>query len=94
MSEIQKMRQYIERTKAPYNIRYALDLSQSFALIDMSQETAIEAFTLAFQYGLAKGYRMAKAEAKKKVRKEAHHWAKIPTPQNGDHTQGMEVASL
>lgn len=67
MSEIEKMKQYIERTKmgqsksGPYqmNMKEALELAHQ---VIESVDFPIEVITLAFNYGKAKGYRAAKAE--------------------------------
>lgn len=69
MSEIEKMKKYIERTKmeTAEPIRYAMDMSEAFELARMTREGdtfSIEALSLAFDYGRAKGYRAAKAEGR------------------------------
>jgi len=67
MSEIEKMKKYIERTKLD-KYRYCLSMAEGFSLAHMARETndfPFEVVTLAFNYGKAKGYRAAKAEARK-----------------------------
>ncbi len=69
MSEIEKMKRYIERTdmkidgSSPYqlNIREALELADQAR---SSSVTPIGIISLAFSYGMAKGYRAAKAEVR------------------------------
>ncbi len=66
MTEIEKMKKYIERTKmnvslaSPYqmSVRETLDLAKGAA------ETPVDIICLAFDYGCAKGYRAAKAEGR------------------------------
>ncbi len=53
---------YIKKHGAPRNLRYALPVTEAFALADGM--TSLEAVSLAFTYGQAKGYRMAKREAR------------------------------
>ena len=61
MSEIEKIKRHIERTdirkdmQKKYSLRYD-------AIIALSKQDVFEAICLAFDYGRAKGYRMAKAE--------------------------------
>ena len=61
MTEIEKMKRYIERTKM--NIAatnpYQMNIRETLAVSDM---TSLEAISFAFQYGTARGYRAAKAE--------------------------------
>lgn len=63
MSEIEKMKRYIERTKMDIGSTspYQLGTRQAFAVSDMP---TIEAIFLAFNYGKAKGYRAAKKEVR------------------------------
>lgn len=64
MSEIEKMRRYIERTKANISSCYEMDFLE---VHELKQEAdAIDAIYLAFLYGRAKGYRAAKAEGRAK----------------------------
>lgn len=69
MTEIEKMKQYIERTnmnkKAVHF--YPLSLSEALELKQKVRESYFytdEVISLAFNYGKAKGYRAAKAEMK------------------------------
>ena len=70
MSEIEKIERYIELTsldKLPNktNLAYALDMSGASELSDMAAaRNGLDAISMAFQYGRAKGYRMAKAVGK------------------------------
>lgn len=60
MSEIEKMKRYIERTNAKVSDRYEMDLLEARELKREADLT--NAIYLAFLYGRAKGYRAAKAE--------------------------------
>lgn len=65
MSEIEKMKRYIERTPLDKNDRYFITIQEVFELGKAAKtEDAglIDALALAFNYGKAKGYRAAKAE--------------------------------
>ncbi len=64
MSEIEKMKRYIERAKINEQIqdRYGMKLDELRALAKIGIPFNIAA--LAFEYGQAKGYRAAKAEAR------------------------------
>lgn len=67
MNEIEKMKKYIERTKLD-KCSYCLSMAEGFSLAHMAHETngfPLEVVNLAFNYGKAKGYRAAKAEARK-----------------------------
>ena len=66
MTEIEKMRKYIERTKIPIanTSGYNMATLEAFALIE-DGGTPFESVVLAFKYGQAKGYRAAKAEVKR-----------------------------
>lgn len=67
MSEIEKMKRYIERTKMDKNYRFCMNFKEAVELSHMMRDTAIpaEIISLAFDYGKAKGYRSAKAEARR-----------------------------
>ncbi len=68
MSEIEKMKRYIERSKKfPMGTPYQMNLLEAFTLADMSAESATDAVCLAFEYGRAKGYRAAKVEMKEAI---------------------------
>lgn len=65
MSEIEKMKRYIERTKLSKNNRFGLNMPEAFELAYQAYtmgDLPIEIISLAFDYGRAKGYRAAKAE--------------------------------
>lgn len=69
MSEIEKMERYIERTKmsASTTSLYKMNMLEAFELAYQALECRdlpIEAISLAFNYGKAKGYRAAKAEGR------------------------------
>ena len=63
MSEIEKMKRYIERTKLNISAAspYQMSTRELFAT---STLTVFDAVNLAFKYGQAKGYRAAKAEGR------------------------------
>ena len=64
MSE-QKMIAYIQKTPIRNAIRYEIYIPEIRTLYQMASNGRIyEAFGLAFEYGRAKGYRMAKNEVK------------------------------
>lgn len=70
MSEIERMKRYIERTHAKKADGYCLVHSELRELMKMGQASAdalFEAVGLAFNYGKAKGYRAAKAERRAAV---------------------------
>lgn len=67
MSEIEKMKRYIERTKLNDNDRFYLNMREAFELAIQarnSDDFPLEVISLAFNYGKAKGYRAAKAEGR------------------------------
>ena len=68
MSEIEKMKRYIARTKLD-DSRYYLNLIEAIAIAKTAQtyDDALDAVSLAFKYGQAKGYRAAKAERRAAV---------------------------
>lgn len=61
MSEVEKIRSYIERYGAPYNPLYVMGMNEVSAVV--SEMGPFEAVSLAFTYGKAKGYQAAKKEA-------------------------------
>ncbi len=66
MTEIEKMKKYIERTKLP-SAGFYMNLDEAFELAGQAfgcGDLPIEAISLAFNYGKAKGYRAAKAEVR------------------------------
>ena len=58
MSEIEKMRRYIEKYKAPHTTRYNASINEIIAIA--SEMSPMEAANFAFVYGRAKGYRAEK----------------------------------
>lgn len=68
MSEIAKIKRYIGRTRISGNDRFYMNLIEAMELVHMAQNSAVpaDAIALAFDYGKAKGYRAAKAEARMK----------------------------
>lgn len=64
MTEIKKMQLYVDRTKIPNIEKYHLTGAQTVALVQMLHDVPFPQGALyeAFAYGLAKGYRAAKAE--------------------------------
>jgi hypothetical protein len=69
MSEIEKMKRYIERTKMDIKnpLQYAMNMREAFELSKQAHgcgDLPIEMINLAFNYGKAKGYRAAKAEGR------------------------------
>ena len=62
MSEIEKMKRYIERTNANISDRYEIELLEVRELTRKPDKA--DAVYLAFLYGRAKGYRAAKAEVR------------------------------
>lgn len=70
MTEIEKMERYIDRSrldKVPKEteLAYDLNVSEIKALLALAENgEGLDAICIAFEYGRAKGYRMAKAEGK------------------------------
>ena len=66
MSEIEKMKRYIERAKIKdAGNTYTMLWKDIIALLN--EENQSDAILLAFDYGRAKGYRAAKAEGRAKA---------------------------
>jgi hypothetical protein len=67
MSEIEKMKRYIERTKMEKADNYGIVYSEAVELVRsaIGQDTMFDVIALAFDYGKAKGYRAAKAERRR-----------------------------
>ncbi len=63
MTTLEKIRQYIERTKVDNGRHYDINIKEMLDLAHVAAETPIEAVSLAFEYGRAKGYRASKARA-------------------------------
>ena len=64
MSEIEKMKRYIERTPMKKADNYCLVYGEAVELIGATKgpDALLEIIALAFNYGKAKGYRAAKAK--------------------------------
>ncbi len=74
MSEIEKMKQYIERTNTNKADRYYLNYCEAVELgrkMRESDGSMLEIIGLIFEYGKAKGYRAAKAEARVSRRRKS-----------------------
>ena len=70
MTEIEKMKRYIERTKMDKNDRYYLGHVEVFAMLEKAHQNGdfpLDMIALAFNYGKAKGYRAAKAEGRSRT---------------------------
>ena len=65
MSEIEKMKRYIERTTREADNSYQMNIREMLDLAHATVETPVEIVCLAFEYGKAKGYRAAKAEGRR-----------------------------
>lgn len=59
MLDIEKMRAYIQRTKISNKEKYDMRVNEAKAVYTLYQTDAFEAIALAFQFGMAKGYRAA-----------------------------------
>ena len=67
MSEIERIRRYVEREKIRQNDRYGMNMIEGVELSKAAYESGdlpLEIIVLAFNYGRAKGYREAKAESR------------------------------
>ena len=64
MSEQEKMLMYSQRTKIKNYDRYCLRLKEASVLRELSKTDVYEALCLAFDFGMAKGFRAAKAEGR------------------------------
>ncbi len=62
MTEIEKMKRYIERTKMEKGHLYQINMREMLDLAHTAAETPIDVVCLAFECGKAKGYRAAQAE--------------------------------
>lgn len=67
MNEIEKIQRYIDgaANKFPAGTPYQMGIDEMFKLSDVSKKDAIGALCMAFNYGRAKDYRAAKAEARR-----------------------------
>lgn len=64
MTNIEKMKRYIELTQMPDLDRYCMCMDDLHGLHDMLEQGEFSALALAFEFGQAKGYRAAKAEVR------------------------------
>ena len=62
MSEIEKIKRYIDKHEVPCNPQYIMTVDEALAVAH--ELGGLEAVSMAFAYGKAKGYRSAKAEAR------------------------------
>ncbi len=74
MTTIEKMKSYVAHTNSIQrgNSRRSMNYGEMTALIGLypaATQQAFEAIMLAYNYGLAKGYRAAKADARKNLKK-------------------------
>ncbi len=60
MNEIEKIKEYIRKSNVSRNRRYDASWKEVLALT--TEIGGVEAIALAFEYGRAKGFRMAKAK--------------------------------
>lgn len=66
--KMDKMTRYIERTRIDHkNSPYFMRVEEARILLDLSKADIFDAICLAFNYGQAKGCRMARAEAKRRA---------------------------
>lgn len=68
MSEIERIRRYIEREKLSEGSRYSMSMVEGLELSRLAYEDKdlpVGIIVLAFNYGRAKGRREAKAEARR-----------------------------
>lgn len=65
MSEIEKMKRYIKRTKIAKDDPYQIRFQEILELANATAEIPVDVVCLAFNYGKAKGYRSAKAEVRR-----------------------------
>ena len=62
MSELERIRKYIDKTKC-MNDRYDASMPEIMLLAQLCALQPVEGVVLAFNYGRAKGYRNGKKEA-------------------------------
>lgn len=68
MSELERMQRYIELTKMPTRVAvpYGMNIRELGAVKEVSREEGlVSALYMAFRFGMAKGWRAAKANAGK-----------------------------
>lgn len=63
MSVLQKIQSYISQTTIKNSKRYGMNMSELLAMRETAGDDLSSALCLAFDYGMAKGYRAAKKEA-------------------------------
>ena len=64
---IERINAYIDRTKIPNDLGYDIKTSEISILGSLGELSPFRAIIIAFLYGKAKGYRMAKAKTKYKT---------------------------
>lgn len=67
MTEIEKIQRYVDKHGISRNSRYGMNVIEGLELSKAAYEAKdlpLEIIVLAFNYGRAKGYRAAKAEAR------------------------------
>lgn len=70
MTEIEKMKRYISRTKLDKGDRFCMNVGEAFELAARAHENndlPLDIISLAFDYGKAKGYRAAQAKMKEAI---------------------------
>lgn len=67
MNELEQINRYIERTRMSNGKAYRMNLVDIVAMAMNAKDDPWEMLRLAFDYGRAKGYRAARAEAKKEA---------------------------
>jgi len=68
MSEIEKIKRYIERAELKVSARYDMNMAECKELSRQTNGSSViplDIITLAFDYGRVKGYRAAQAEARR-----------------------------
>lgn len=64
MSEIKKMKRYIERTNMKKGHSFQMNIRETLELAHAAKETPVDIICLAFDYGRVKGYRLAHTVSK------------------------------
>ena len=65
---LERIKAYIyggQAVRSKNALRYSMGFNEIVALMQKATESPYDAVALAFDYGMEKGYRMAKAEGKK-----------------------------
>lgn len=60
MTDVEKIRRYIERTGVKFPAAYQMSVAEMLELRRMADTAPIDALCLAFEYGQAKGARAAR----------------------------------